>query len=318
MTAVEDLAPRTEDEVRAHLAAGKLVEGLEHMSPEYLRGSTASDRLGGHRACPRPPTSARPGRARSERLWHRGHDHPGRARPRPHRLPAAARSRGRHDDADLRARPGDFKPPVRVRRAAGHVDELVVANAFYDQAGFVLLERRLPALELRPVEARAGQGRQARRPSTCATASSGWKTPSSQRDHGRAAGGVDWMFLLTIEWFGLPDAMKRHTEQIDYGFKGTTNDELRQIWLSTAVPFVRAGRALRAGAPRRARGATRSTARSRRSSTNREEGLERDGGLVGGGHHPLEEPRADERDLRREAPEGLSRIMSVEARLWRR
>ncbi len=28
MAAVEELAPRTEDEVRAHLAAGKLVEGL--------------------------------------------------------------------------------------------------------------------------------------------------------------------------------------------------------------------------------------------------------------------------------------------------
>src|SRR3954452_893767 len=35
---VEELAPRTEDEVRAHLAAGKLVEGLQHMSPEYLQG----------------------------------------------------------------------------------------------------------------------------------------------------------------------------------------------------------------------------------------------------------------------------------------
>ena len=35
---VEELAQRTEDEVRAHLAAGKLVEGLQHMSPEYLKG----------------------------------------------------------------------------------------------------------------------------------------------------------------------------------------------------------------------------------------------------------------------------------------
>jgi hypothetical protein len=35
---VEELAPRSEDEVRAHLAAGKLVEGLQHMSPEYLKG----------------------------------------------------------------------------------------------------------------------------------------------------------------------------------------------------------------------------------------------------------------------------------------
>src|SRR3954470_16245801 len=38
MLPVEELATRTEDEVREHLAAGKLVEGLQHMSPEYLKG----------------------------------------------------------------------------------------------------------------------------------------------------------------------------------------------------------------------------------------------------------------------------------------
>src|SRR6201985_2436076 len=37
MTAVEELAQRTEDEVREHLAAGKLVEGLEDMSRGYLK-----------------------------------------------------------------------------------------------------------------------------------------------------------------------------------------------------------------------------------------------------------------------------------------
>src|ERR1700757_2018517 len=37
-TPIEALATRSEDEVREHLAAGKLVEGLQHMSPEYLRG----------------------------------------------------------------------------------------------------------------------------------------------------------------------------------------------------------------------------------------------------------------------------------------
>ena len=31
--------------------------------------------------------------------------------------------------------------------------------------------------------------------------------------------------------------MKRHTEQIEYGMKGSTNDQLRQTWLSTAVPL---------------------------------------------------------------------------------
>jgi ring-1,2-phenylacetyl-CoA epoxidase subunit PaaA len=45
------------------------------------------------------------------------------------------------------------------------------------------------------------------------------------------------MFPMTLEWFGLPDHLKRHREQIEYGLKGRTNDELRQTWMSTAVPF---------------------------------------------------------------------------------
>jgi ring-1,2-phenylacetyl-CoA epoxidase subunit PaaA len=46
------------------------------------------------------------------------------------------------------------------------------------------------------------------------------------------------MFPLTVEWFGLPDDLKRHSEQLDFGFKGQSNDELRQTWMSTAVPLV--------------------------------------------------------------------------------
>jgi ring-1,2-phenylacetyl-CoA epoxidase subunit PaaA len=48
---------------------------------------------------------------------------------------------------------------------------------------------------------------------------------------------VDWMFVLTLEWFGLPDGMKRHNEQIEYGYKGSTNDQLRQTWMSHTVPL---------------------------------------------------------------------------------
>src|SRR4029079_6061269 len=36
--AVEELAARSDGAVREHLAAGKLLEGLQHMSPDYLRG----------------------------------------------------------------------------------------------------------------------------------------------------------------------------------------------------------------------------------------------------------------------------------------
>ena len=37
-TPIEELAPLTEEQVQEHLAAGRLVEGLAHMSPKYLEG----------------------------------------------------------------------------------------------------------------------------------------------------------------------------------------------------------------------------------------------------------------------------------------
>ena len=64
---------------------------------------------------------------------------------------------------------------------------------------------------------------------------------------------IDWMFPMTLEWFGLPDEMKRHTEQIEYGLKGSTNDQLRQTWMSTAVPLCEEHGLDGAGPPRRGR-----------------------------------------------------------------
>ena len=46
------------------------------------------------------------------------------------------------------------------------------------------------------------------------------------------------MFILTLEWFGLPDERKRHGIQLEYGFKGMGNDELRQAWMGEVVPFM--------------------------------------------------------------------------------
>ncbi len=48
---------------------------------------------------------------------------------------------------------------------------------------------------------------------------------------------VDWMFLMGLEFFGVEDSLKSRSAQLDYKLKGSTNDELRQTWLSTAVPF---------------------------------------------------------------------------------
>ena len=60
------------------------------------------------------------------------------------------------------------------------------------------------------------------------------KDPEKKEELQRA---VDWMFPLTLEWFGLPDSHKRHNEQIEYGYKGSTNDQLRQTWMSHTVPL---------------------------------------------------------------------------------
>jgi ring-1,2-phenylacetyl-CoA epoxidase subunit PaaA len=48
---------------------------------------------------------------------------------------------------------------------------------------------------------------------------------------------IDWMFVLTLEWFGLPDDLKQHKEQVGYQLKGLTNDQLRQTWMSATVPL---------------------------------------------------------------------------------
>jgi ring-1,2-phenylacetyl-CoA epoxidase subunit PaaA len=45
------------------------------------------------------------------------------------------------------------------------------------------------------------------------------------------------MFVLTLEWFGLPDDLKQHKEQVGYQLKGQTNDQLRQTWMSATVPL---------------------------------------------------------------------------------
>src|SRR5262249_49768569 len=49
---------------------------------------------------------------------------------------------------------------------------------------------------------------------------------------------IDWMFPMTVEWFGLPDNLKTGSNQLRYRLKGKTNDQLRQQWLSQVVPLM--------------------------------------------------------------------------------
>jgi ring-1,2-phenylacetyl-CoA epoxidase subunit PaaA len=115
--------------------------------------------------------------------------------------------------------------------------ELIVANAFYDRAGYILLSDVYNSTTFGPwkralVKVDKEETFHLRHGEM-------WmkKLAPDPAEHERLQAAINWMFLLTVEWFGLPDTLKKHTEQLQFGFKGKSNDELRQQWMSTAVPF---------------------------------------------------------------------------------
>jgi ring-1,2-phenylacetyl-CoA epoxidase subunit PaaA len=237
---VEELAPRSEDEVRAHLAAGKLVEGLQHMSPEYLKGirriltvSADTELISAPaylRAAAHAPALNNFGSAVSIIQDELAHAHIG------YRLLGDL---GVDMNALIYERePEAFKYPYAFDVALDSWHELVMANALYDQAGFVLLSdvhrsstfgpwKRALAKVDKEETFHLRHGRT-------------WvkKLCADPVEKARVQAAADWMFILTLEWFGLPDERKRHGIQLEYGFKGLTNDELRQAWMAAVVPFM--------------------------------------------------------------------------------
>jgi ring-1,2-phenylacetyl-CoA epoxidase subunit PaaA len=115
--------------------------------------------------------------------------------------------------------------------------ELGVFNALFDRAGYTLLgdahnhtsygpwKRALVKVDKEELfHLRNGE----------VIMRSAMKDPDTAKQVQKA---VDWMFLMALEFFGVADSLKSRSAQLDYSLKGQTNDELRQIWLSTAVPF---------------------------------------------------------------------------------
>jgi ring-1,2-phenylacetyl-CoA epoxidase subunit PaaA len=134
--------------------------------------------------------------------------------------------------------PHEFKHPYGFDQPLESWAELVVANGFFDRAGITLLgdvfrntsygplKRALVKVDLEETfHLRHGEVWMKR---LCA---------GNGEAKARIQRAVDWMFPMTIEWFGLPDEMKRHSGQLDYKLKGMTNDELRQAWMSATVPL---------------------------------------------------------------------------------
>lgn len=127
--------------------------------------------------------------------------------------------------------PKDFRYPYAFDVPLDTWVELVTAHAFYDRAGFVLLDDVFRNTTFGPwkralVKVGKEENFHLRHGET-------WMKKINRTPEGHAAlqRAVDWMFPLTVEWFGLPDALKTHNVQLEYGFKGQSNDELRQTWM---------------------------------------------------------------------------------------
>jgi ring-1,2-phenylacetyl-CoA epoxidase subunit PaaA len=239
-TEVQELAPRTEEEVRAHLAAGKLVEGLRHMSPKYLEGirriltvSADTELVSAPaylRAAQHAPALNNFGSAMSIIQDELAHAHIG------YRLLGDL---GVDMDWLIYERPAQkFKYPYAFDVPLSSWVELVCANALYDQAGFVLLSDIYESSTFGPWK--RALAKVDKEETFHLRHGRTWLKKLSAEPDGRAEiqAAIDWMFILTLEWFGLPDNLKKHSEQLDYGFKGKTNDQLRQGWMTAVVPFM--------------------------------------------------------------------------------
>ncbi|WP_018130683.1 Phenylacetic acid catabolic protein [Effusibacillus pohliae] len=115
--------------------------------------------------------------------------------------------------------------------------EVGVFNAFFDRAGYTLLgdayehtsygpwKRALVKVDKEELfHLRNGE----------IIMRTAMEDPEKREEVQRA---VDWMFPMALEFFGVADELKSRSAQLDYKLKGRSNDELRQKWLSTAVPF---------------------------------------------------------------------------------
>jgi ring-1,2-phenylacetyl-CoA epoxidase subunit PaaA len=134
--------------------------------------------------------------------------------------------------------PKSFRYPYAFDVPLESWTELVIANAFYDQAGFCLLGDIHEHCSYGPWKrglnkVMAEENFHLRNGRTWMKRIS--QAGGSAKDELQAA--VNWMFPLTVEWFGLPDNLKMHSTQLDYRLKGKTNDQLRQWWLSLVVPY---------------------------------------------------------------------------------
>lgn len=116
--------------------------------------------------------------------------------------------------------------------------EFGVFNAFFDRAGYTLLGDAYESQSYAPwkralVKVDKEELFHLRNGETIMKL--GMKENEKTREQIRK--GVEWMFLMALEFFGVEDEKKSRSAQLEFKLKGRTNDQLRQKWLSTAIPF---------------------------------------------------------------------------------
>lgn len=136
------------------------------------------------------------------------------------------------------------RPPEKWRTAYAfemYLDdfaEQTVFHAFLDQAGLTLLSDIFEHTSYAPwkrglLKVEKEEQFHIRHGRTWFRRLAG-KNPSTKA---KIQDAVDWLFPMGLELFGFPDDLKTHTEQLDYGIKAKTNDELRQDWMEEVVPL---------------------------------------------------------------------------------
>jgi 1,2-phenylacetyl-CoA epoxidase catalytic subunit len=232
-------APLADSAVLERIKHQQLIESVEHMSPTYLEGmkriltvSADTELISApayFHAARHAPNLNTFGSAIAIIQDELGHAHIA------YRL---LRDLG-VDTEELiyRREPVKWKYPYAFDVPLDSWYELIVANAFYDRAGYILLSDVFNSTTFGPWK--RALVKVDKEETFHLRHGEQWirKLAPDPAEHERIQQAMDWMFLLTVEWFGLPDTLKTHSEQLDYGFKGKSNDQLRQQWMSTAVPF---------------------------------------------------------------------------------
>ncbi len=226
-------------ELVERIGQGKLVEGPEHANERYVEGLKRTLIVSGDTELVSAPAYLRAAQHAPRMQSYISvvgiiQDELGHA----HIAYRMLRDLGVDTDALIYERePSDFRYPYAFDVPLDSWYEMVVANGFYDRAGFVLLSDIYEHTSYGPWK--RALVKVDREETFHLRHGERWmRTLAQDPEHKpKLQAAVDWMFVMTLEWFGLPDDLKRHKEQLGFGLKGKSNDTLRQEWMSTAVPF---------------------------------------------------------------------------------